>query len=133
MSDALSKERIVELRDNVSEAVRTALPTITRQHKMRETILALIAERDEWINDVHPTSLRGVWHDLRTRHARFERENAALLKVADALREQHVRDRIALNRLCDYFDSSAETADDRWQMKRLLDAWKAGDQVSGQP
>jgi hypothetical protein len=94
---------------------------------------ALNAERDEWINDVHPTSLRGVWHDLRTRHARIERENAALLKVADALREQHVRDRIALNRLCDYFDSSAETADDRWQMKRLLDAWKAGDQVSGQP
>ena len=87
---------------------------------------ALNAERDEWINDVHPTSLRGVWHDLRTRHARIERENAALLKVADALREQHVRDRIALNRLCDYFDSSAETADDRWQMKRLLDAWKAG-------
>lgn len=50
----------------------------------------------------------------------------ALIDERARLREQHVRDRIALNRLCDYFDSSAETADDRWEMKRLLDAWKAG-------
>jgi hypothetical protein len=50
----------------------------------------------------------------------------ALIEERARLREQHVRDRIALNRLCDYFDSSAETADDRWEMKRLLDAWKAG-------
>jgi hypothetical protein len=49
MSDPLSKERIDELTSNVNDAVRACTPPLSAQQvrafKMRETILALLAER----------------------------------------------------------------------------------------
>ena len=104
MSDALSKERIAALREYTEGSV------------------GVLCEHIALCNVVSSA------HSKRSLD--FEETILALIDERARLREQHARDRVVLNRLCGYFNFCAEGAADRWQMKRLLDAWKAGGQVT---